>query len=205
MRAGPDAPRFRAAVLAAAREAASALGFDPAVRLEGPLDGAVEPRRAEQAIAVLREALTNAARHAQANNVDVAVSVTGDQLRVAVADDGVGLGRPSRHSGLDNLQKRAELLGGRLVVFAGSAGGTRLEWAVPLNGQSAPETAARTQPWPPPLPAAENPLPGSHSPSGFRERDCDSSSPGSPPPPTAWTGSAAAFSTVSYFLPKKWL
>ncbi len=134
LRAGADAPRFRAAVLAAAREAASALGFDPAVRLEGPLDWAVEPPRAEQAIAVLREALTNAARHAQASNVDVAVSVTGDELRVAVADDGVGLGQPSRHSGLDNLRTRAELLGGRLVVFAGSAGGTRLEWAVPLNG-----------------------------------------------------------------------
>ena len=70
------------------------------------MDGTVEPRRAEQAVAVLREALTNAARHAQANTVDVAVSVTGDELHVAVADDGVGLGRPSRHSGLDNLRKR---------------------------------------------------------------------------------------------------
>ena len=134
LRAGADAPRFRASVLDAARQAAPALGFDPAVRLEGPLDWAVEPRRAEQAVAVLREALTNAARHAQASHVEVTVSVTGDKLHVVVADDGVGLGQPSRHSGLDNLRKRAAKLGGSLRVSAGSADGTRLDWAVPLGG-----------------------------------------------------------------------
>ena len=64
-------------MLGIVRDAASALGFDPAVRLDGPLDHAVDQLRVEQAVAVLREALNNAARHAQARSVEVTVSASG--------------------------------------------------------------------------------------------------------------------------------
>ena len=132
LRSTAEAPGFRAAVLGIVRDAASALGFDPAVRLVGPLDQAVDPPRAEQAVAVLREALNNAARHARARNVEVTVSATGRELHVMVADDGVGLGPTSRRSGLDNLRTRAEQLGGWFSLSAGPDGGTRVEWMAPL-------------------------------------------------------------------------
>jgi signal transduction histidine kinase len=133
LRSTGEARGFRAAVLGIVRDAASALGFDPAVRLVGPLDQAVDPPHAEQAVAVLREALNNAARHARAHTVDVTVSATGHELRVMVADDGVGLGPTSRRSGLDNLRTRAERLGGWFSLSAGPDGGTRLDWMVPLG------------------------------------------------------------------------
>ncbi|MGZ4666832.1 MAG: GAF domain-containing protein [Frankiaceae bacterium] len=132
LRSTAEAPGFRAAVLGIVRDAASALGFDPAVRLVGPLDQAVDPPRAEQAVAVLREALNNAARHARARNVEVTVSATGRELHVMVADDGVGLGPTSRRSGLDNLRTRAEQLGGWFSLSVGPDGGTRVEWMAPL-------------------------------------------------------------------------
>ena len=134
LRSSGEAAGFRAAVLGIVRDAAAALGFDPAVRLVGPLDQAVDSPRAEQAVAVLREALNNAARHARARNVEVTVSATGRELHVMVADDGVGLGPTSRRSGLDNLRTRAEQLGGWFSLSAaGLDGGTRVEWMVPLG------------------------------------------------------------------------
>ena len=133
LRSTGETPGFRAAVLGIVRDAAPALGFDPAVRLDGPLDHAVDQLRVEQAVAVLREALNNAARHAQARSVEVTVSARGDGLRIVVVDDGVGLGQPSRRSGLDNLRTRAEMLDGRFTVTPGADGGTRLEWMVPLT------------------------------------------------------------------------
>ena len=133
LRSTGEASGLRATVLGIVRDAASALGFDPAVRMVGPLDQAVDPPHAEQAVAVLREALNNAARHARAYSVDVTVSANGHELRVIVADDGVGLGPTSRRSGLDNLRTRAEQLGGWFSLSAGPNGGTRVEWMVPLG------------------------------------------------------------------------
>jgi signal transduction histidine kinase len=81
---------------------------------------------------VLREALTNAARHAHATVVDVELSATDDRLTLDVRDDGGGMGETTRRSGLANLRHRAERHGGTLAVDSGSDG-TRLTWSVPLS------------------------------------------------------------------------
>ncbi|SEL86942.1 GAF domain-containing protein [Nonomuraea pusilla] len=149
-------PGLRGQVAELAESAKAHLGFAPGLRMEGPLDHAVPPELAEQALAVLREALSNAVRHARASVVDVLVGVADGELVVEVRDDGVGVPASGRRSGLRNLQERAERLGGRFSVAPlraagdGPAGGqergqeggqeggrgerpgTRLRWQVPL-------------------------------------------------------------------------
>ena len=69
---------------------AEQLGHTPSVRLAGLVDTSVPPAVAEHLLAVLREALSNAARHAGASRVEVVLDV-GDEVRLTVRDDGRGL------------------------------------------------------------------------------------------------------------------
>jgi two-component system sensor histidine kinase DevS len=126
------APGLRAQLLEVTVNAAAALGFPPRSRFEGPIDAAVPKGVAEHVLAVVRELLSNVARHAQASQVDVEL-LAGDDLVVVVQDDGRGLSRPSRASGLANMRERAESLGGALRIQNRDGGGTRLEWRVPLR------------------------------------------------------------------------
>jgi signal transduction histidine kinase len=112
------------------------LGFAPSLRLGAGLGAGISPQVAEQALAALREALSNAARHAQASRVDVIVDVSPDEmLSVQVTDDGIGIPADGRRSGLRNLASRADKLGGELRFEPADPGasppGTRLEWRVP--------------------------------------------------------------------------
>lgn len=115
------------------------LGFTPAVRLSGLVDTSVPPEVAEHLLAVLREALSNAARHADASRVEVVLEV-GDTLHLTVRDDGCGLpGGAERRSGLANLAARAEEVGGRFAVSAGPGGGTELLWTADLQQAERPD------------------------------------------------------------------
>ena len=131
--AGPD---LRGEILALVDEMTDMLGFAPSLRLGAGLGGDISPEVAEQALAALREALSNAARHANASQVDVTVDVGSDgMLTVQVTDDGTGIPEGGRRSGLRNLAGRAEKLGGELRLEPADPGaprpGTRLEWRVP--------------------------------------------------------------------------
>ncbi|WP_282696565.1 GAF domain-containing protein [Streptomyces sp. CC208A] len=128
------APKLRSRVAKAVDSAASSLGFAPALRMEGLLDTDVPPGTADEAVAVIGEALTNVARHAHAHHAEVAVVAGDGTLAVTVSDDGVGVRPGGTRSGLRNLTERAERLGGTLSVRArpGTAGGTLLAWRVPL-------------------------------------------------------------------------
>jgi signal transduction histidine kinase len=91
---------------------------------------------ADQVLAALREALSNAARHANASQVDVTVDAASDgMLTVQVTDNGTGIPEGGRRSGLRSLASRAEKLGGELRLAPANpdatAPGTRLEWRVP--------------------------------------------------------------------------
>ncbi|MFD8596773.1 GAF domain-containing protein [Kitasatospora sp. NPDC059646] len=130
---GPAGHGLRAAVADAVERAAPLLGFAPALRMAGLLDTGVPREVAEQAAAVVQEALSNAARHAKASAVDVAVESDGRHLAVTVADDGVGLPEGGRRSGLANLAERAAALGGEFRARARPGGGTELLWRVPLG------------------------------------------------------------------------
>ncbi|WP_240812603.1 histidine kinase [Streptomyces sp. DASNCL29] len=125
---------LRARLVAAMERAAEALGFAPALRMTGLLDTNVPAGHAEHMLAVAGEALSNAARHAQATAVDVSVEVTDTALRLKVADNGHGLDPAvTRRSGLANLQQRAEELGGSFSLRPNEPNGTVVEWAAPLH------------------------------------------------------------------------
>ena len=131
-------PDLRGDIVALVEEMTSLLGFAPSLRLGAGLGGEIAPEVAEQALAALREALSNAARHAAATQVDVTVDAGPDEmLAVQVTDNGTGIPAGGRRSGLRNLAARAEKLGGTLALGPADPGvsppGTRLEWRVPLN------------------------------------------------------------------------
>ncbi|MEI5007473.1 GAF domain-containing sensor histidine kinase [Streptomyces sp. PmtA] len=134
-----DAPRggsgLRARAARLLGEEARALGFAPALRIEGFVDTDVPGDLADEVVAVLSEALTNVARHAHADRAEVSITARSGTLTVTVVDDGVGIESGGRRSGLRNLRERAERLGGELSVARGANGGTRLEWRVPLRGR----------------------------------------------------------------------
>ncbi|RKT09372.1 histidine kinase/DNA gyrase B/HSP90-like ATPase [Streptomyces sp. 1114.5] len=130
---GPAAAGLRSRVVEVLERAARALGFAPALRMSGLLDVTVPPEVADAVVAVLEEALSNAARHARASTVDVTVTA-GEELTVTVSDDGVGLPEGGRRSGLANLADRATALGGTFAERARQEGGTELVWRVPLPG-----------------------------------------------------------------------
>jgi signal transduction histidine kinase len=117
------------------RDAESAIGFRPHLSIRGPIDSVVPDRIRPHLIAVLVEALSNVARHANASQVDVRVVVSstpdGQWLDVIVRDNGRGLVDSGRRSGLSNLADRAAELGGRFEVE--SAPGVIVRWSVPLD------------------------------------------------------------------------
>lgn len=123
---------LRARIMTVVEQAARALGFTPAVRMEGLIDTDVPAAPGEQVAAVLGEALSNVARHAHADAAEISLVVRGGKLTLTVSDNGTGIAPKSRRSGLDNLARRAEDLGGELTLEAPGQGGTRLVWTVPL-------------------------------------------------------------------------
>ncbi len=80
---------------------------------------------------IVAEALTNAARYAQARSVAVRVGRTDDRLTIEVADDGVGGADLARGSGLRGLEDRAAAAGGRLEVISELGRGTAVRAEIP--------------------------------------------------------------------------
>ncbi|WP_418958009.1 GAF domain-containing sensor histidine kinase [Streptomyces tritici] len=140
---GPaEAPAgLRTRVLREINMAAVPLGFKPAHRFLGPVDTTVGELTGKNLVAALREALSNAFRHAEATRIEVVVDATAaledgtPGVRLSVADDGVGIPEGGRRSGLRNLARRAESLGGASWCGPGlgeDGGGTTVVWQAPL-------------------------------------------------------------------------
>lgn len=92
---------------------------------------------------ILVEAVSNAARHAQANRVTIRVATTGDMIVGHVLDDGRGIPGDAPtgpgHLGLHSMQERTERLGGRLRLRArDESGGTAVSFQLPISGGEAP-------------------------------------------------------------------
>jgi signal transduction histidine kinase len=125
---------LRRGVVELSREMVPSLGILPKVIVNGPIDNAVPQHVADHLLAVLREALTNVAKHAQATSCTVTISVAED-VSLEVSDNGTGIRLPLADGaglGLVNLRSRAEKLGGSFEIEAGQDGGTRLLWRVPV-------------------------------------------------------------------------
>jgi signal transduction histidine kinase len=83
------------------------------------------------------EAMTNAARHAEAHSCAVHLQAEDSRLTLTVADDGRGLALNGRTGvGFHSMRERAEELGGRLRIESGEKRGTRVTAVLPLSSQS---------------------------------------------------------------------
>ncbi|MGH3483699.1 MAG: hypothetical protein ACRDPQ_10730 [Nocardioidaceae bacterium] len=83
-------------------------------------------------LVVVREVLSYVARHPQASPVNVEIDVRRGDIATIVSDDGVGVGKTTRQSGLRNLRERANALEGSLDLRPNDPTGTVLEWKSPL-------------------------------------------------------------------------
>lgn len=106
-------------------------GLRTTVQFVGPLS-VVDGALADHAEAVVREAVSNAVRHADATTLTVRVSVE-DDLSIEVSDNGRGMPDEYTGSGLTNLRRRAQQAGGEFTIESTPAtGGTVLRWSAPL-------------------------------------------------------------------------
>lgn len=151
---GDEPDTLRTRVLREGSQAAAALGFKPSITFMGPVENLVGDATARQLLAALREMLSNTARHARASRVGVELDATvhlddqghpvsGDPevpdragrpgVLLTVTDDGVGIPAGGRRSGLANLRRRAEHLGGDAWHEPGpNRRGTRARWSARL-------------------------------------------------------------------------
>jgi PAS domain S-box-containing protein len=98
---------------------------------------------ATAAYRITQEALTNAARHADAGRVDVSLNAENNVLTLLVTDDGCGFNlselTESEGLGVAGMRERAGLVGGTLEVQSQQRKGTRVFFKVPLDGKSQTE------------------------------------------------------------------
>lgn len=134
----------RARIVGLADQLSSILGFNPVVVIEGPIDAMIPEDMAEDVIAVVRESLSNIAKHAAATKVELDINANDGELVLLVCDDGVGLdasapddGSAPRRSGLANLEQRAQQRGGTFELEQRSSEddvwSTVVKWSVPLK------------------------------------------------------------------------
>jgi len=129
-----SATGLRSAVLDVVGEVRLALGLDPRVDLDGPLDSLSTDDMIRDVTAVVREALTNVAKHAHATTAQLSIHATTSRLTVTISDNGCGMPTTRRRSGLDNMRRRAEDRHGSMVVAElPDLGGTTLVWTVPIG------------------------------------------------------------------------
>jgi len=129
----PNDPSLRGRLLDVITDTTPALGFTPAVRFTGQLEGITTPTLADDLLAVLREALTNIARHAHANHTDVQITAQPDQITLDITDNGTGLTPTNRRSGLTNMHHRAQRHNGTLALTPHHPTGTHLTWTVSVT------------------------------------------------------------------------
>lgn len=82
---------------------------------------------------VVAEALTNAAKHAHASEVNVSVTADDQHMHLVIRDDGVGGAAPHKGSGLIGLTDRVEALGGHIEITSPARRGTRLRVRIPVG------------------------------------------------------------------------
>jgi signal transduction histidine kinase len=127
---GADSVRRR--MLNVVDELAADSDVKPHIRISGAVDTLVSDTVGTHAVAVLREAVSNALRHAHAGTIIVTVEADAD-LIIDVVDDGIGIPAGVARSGLLGVENRASKCGGSARVVPGPDGGTRLTWRAPLG------------------------------------------------------------------------
>jgi len=99
------------------------------------------PEVEEELLRIAQEAATNASRHAQANEIRIALEYSGNALTLSVSDDGCGFDledghRKSGHWGLKTMQERAAQIRGKCTITSAAGRGTQVQVRVPLSSWS---------------------------------------------------------------------
>lgn len=137
--------RLRSAIIDVVEGSVGGLDYTPTLQFEGPIDETPIPPELHAAVlAVVREALSNVARHSMATAVNVTVTVDEQELRITVRDNGVGVSKSDvMGHGRRNITARAAQFGGSATIAnAPDDSGTVVEWAVPLQQHSLQEAVA---------------------------------------------------------------
>ena len=127
----PSGPGLRHRVIDMIGELGHLFPQSPRLTFSGALDLVADDTLADDVVATVREGLSNAARHAQARQVDVSISLVDSRVIVTVADDGEGVASDASFRGLNNLRDRAERRGGALDLLPRAPRGTLLRWSAP--------------------------------------------------------------------------
>lgn len=121
---------LRGDLIALVKEYTPILGFRAALRTSGPVDTMVVGEYAHHLMSVLRELLSNVARHAAATACEIRVDADAEGVVLTVIDNGVGVPSDRIESGLSNARIRAQKFDGSLVIEPNRPRGTRLRWNV---------------------------------------------------------------------------
>ena len=130
-RTGDDEDSLRHRLLDIVSEVGASLPEPATVSFSGPVDVVSERALADDIAAFVREGLTNVVRHAHAVTASVVVKASADEITVAIADDGRGIGDTTRRSGLHNIAERARIRLGDLTVDSSTAG-TQVSLRLPV-------------------------------------------------------------------------
>ena len=117
-----------ARVMEIVEEHTAQLGFTAGTCFAGPLDPGPDEPLAHDILAVIHEALSNCARHAQATAVTISLVLQDGLITLDITDNGRGLGTPARFGGLSSMRRRAERNGGTFRLTTPAHGGTHLAW-----------------------------------------------------------------------------
>ncbi|WP_067833963.1 GAF domain-containing sensor histidine kinase [Nocardia lijiangensis] len=140
-----EAPVLRKRLHAVVAEMTADTDLRTSIRLAGPVS-VLSPAMFDDLEAVLREALSNVVRHAQATAVSVKLTI-GDDVVLEVTDNGIGLPEHlTRRSGLANMAARTHETGGSFHAGADPSGGTVIRWSVPLPSVNGTRTPHPTTP-----------------------------------------------------------
>ncbi len=104
------------------------------VRLKEPVSDGIE----RQLFLIIQEAMANIVKHASAKHVTLALSDTGHQYVLSIADDGTGFDKDAVASGshgLSTMRERARLVGGDAEIWSRTGAGTRVRVSIPKFGQ----------------------------------------------------------------------
>lgn len=130
------AKRFRDRVLDVVAEISDSWPTPVRVSFVGPLDNVIARGLDDDLVVVVRELLTNIAKHAQAESVDVVIQLSDDTVELSVTDDGVGIPEGAARSGLANIAERARLRSGSCDIVSSARTGTAVRWRAPIRASN---------------------------------------------------------------------
>lgn len=123
---------LRTLIMSEVASLSATAGFQISYSFLGPIDTVIGEDLSSQVIPVIRELITNAIRHADANAIDLVVLANQTYCEIRVVDDGKGYIPGERKSGLLNLERRALARGGEFEILGNTVSGTRTMWRVSL-------------------------------------------------------------------------